>query len=338
MNSFNIILAGCGEMSNTWLDYITQRNNAKIVGLVDVNIHAATKMAKRRHLDVQIFSDLTKALKETEANLVIDVTVPSAHKQIVTTSLEEGCHVFGEKPMAESIEDALAILKVSRQTGNKYSVMQNRRYIKEIRALRHGITCGTIGTLTSVHANFFIGAHFGGFRDVMDHPLILDMAIHTFDQARFISGANPVSVYCHEYNPMGSWYKGNASAVCIFEMSDGSVFTYNGSWCAEGMNTSWDSDWRIIGTEGSIFWNGVSPPMCEIIDKDKELGFINPMKKIELPCHWEGREGHWGCLDEMFASLEQDRLAETDCNDNINSMKMVFGAIESAKTGKKIKL
>src|SRR5690625_630642 len=125
MNSFNIVLAGCGEMSNTWLDYITQRNNATIVGLVDLNIHAAIEMAKQRHLDVQIFSDLSKALEETKANLVIDVTIPSAHKQIVTTSLEKGCHVFGEKPMAESLEDAETILKVSRQTGNQYSVMQN---------------------------------------------------------------------------------------------------------------------------------------------------------------------------------------------------------------------
>ena len=37
----------------------------------------------------------------------------------------------------------------------------------------------------------------------MDSPLVLDMAIHTFDQARFITGANPISVYCHEFNPPG---------------------------------------------------------------------------------------------------------------------------------------
>ena len=41
----------------------------------------------------------------------------------------------------------------------------------------------------------------------MESPLLLDMAIHTFDQARFITGADALSVYCHEFNPAGSWYR-----------------------------------------------------------------------------------------------------------------------------------
>ena len=53
---------------------------------------------------------------------------------------------------------------------------------------------------------------------------------------------------------------------------------------------------------------------------------------------WDGREGHAGCLDEMFAALSEGRKAETDCEDNIQSMKMVFGAIESSKHAKKITL
>lgn len=336
MDSFKIIVAGCGGMSNTWLDYATKREDAEIVGLVDVHLEAAKKIAEQRNLKVPTFSDLAQAIEETKANLVFDVTIPAAHKQIVTTALKAGCHVFGEKPMAESLEDAQAVLEVANQTGNKYTVMQNRRYLKHIRAFRDLLSNDTIGTVGSIHANFFIGAHFGGFRDLMDHPLILDMAIHTFDQARFISGADPVSVYCHEYNPPGSWYKGNASAICIFEMSDGSVFSYNGSWCAEGMNTSWEADWRVTGSKGTARWDGNSNPTYEVIDSDQQPGFINSMKKGEVSSDWTGQEGHWGCLDEMFASLKEDRLAETDCHDNIESMKMVFGAIESAKKKQKI--
>lgn len=56
-------------------------------------------------------------------------------------------------------------------------------------------------------------AHFGGFRDKMPSPLILDMAIHHFDLARYMSGADPVAVYAKEFNPAGSWYKGDVSAT-----------------------------------------------------------------------------------------------------------------------------
>ncbi len=333
-----IIVAGCGGMSNTWLDYLEKRDNAKIVALVDLYVETAQAMNEKRNWNVPIFSDLSQAIKETDADLVFDITIPSSHKQIVTTALEAGCHVFGEKPMTENMEDARELIRISEKTGKQYSVMQNRRYLKQIRGFSDFVKGGSIGKLGSLYADFFIGAHFGGFRDVMDSPLILDMAIHTFDQARLISGADPVSVYCHEFNPEGSWYKGNASAICIFEMSNGSVFSYRGSWCSEGFNTSWESNWRAIGEKGTILWDGVTPPICEVIDESKEKGFIHSTKKIPIPCDWSHQEGHWGCIDEMFSAIEEKRLAETDCRDNIKSMAMVFGAIESAKTGQKVML
>src|SRR5699024_9406358 len=209
-----------------------QRDNAEIVALVDLNLEMAEQKSKERKLDVPLFSDLEKAIQETEANLVFDVTIPAAHKQIAATALKKGCHVFGEKPMAESLQDAEEMIEVVKQTGRTYSVMQNRRYLKSIRSLRDYIYNKQLGSIHTLNVDFYLAPHFGGFREQMDHPLIVDMAIHTFDQARYISGSNAVSVYCHEYNPTGSWYDGNASAVCIFEMENGAVFTYRGSWAA----------------------------------------------------------------------------------------------------------
>lgn len=333
-----IVVAGCGGMSNKWIENTAQRNNAAIVGLVDIIEANAQKMAERHGLSVPVFTDLSAAIAETGANLVFDVTIPSSHKHIVTAALKAGCHVFGEKPMAETMEDASQLLHMAEQTGKAYSVMQNRRYLRNIRSFRSIIADRIIGEPGSIHADFFLGPHFGGFREVMDSPLILDMAIHTFDQARFISGADPVSVYCHEYNPPGSWYQGNASAFCIFEMSDGSVFTYRGSWCAEGLNTSWESDWRVMGSLGSIRWDGTGLPMAEKVSEPGAPGFIRPLQNVQVEAAWEGREGHDGCLDEMFEALETGRLAETDCRDNIKSLAMVFGALESAKSGKKVRI
>ena len=189
-----------------------------------------------------------------------------------------------------------------------------------------------------VNADFYLGAHFGGFRDLMDNPLVLDMAVHTFDMARFISGSDAVSVWCREFNPGWSWYKGNASAVCVFEMAGGAVFTYRGSWCAEGVNTTWESDWRLVGERRTAIWNGREPPWAEIVAPREKSDFINKGTRVEAPLAWPGREGHVGCLDEMFASLIEGRPAETECTDNLETMEMVFGAIESSRTGKTVKL
>src|SRR5579859_7939188 len=132
-------------------------------------------------------------------------------------------------------------------------VSQNRRYHAQLLALRRLIAT-EIGTLGILNSDFYLGPHFGGFRDEMDNPLILDMAIHTFDAARYLSGADPLAVYCEEFNPTWSWYRGDACATALFEMTGGLRYTYRGSWCSEGRMTSWEAEGRAVGPRGTATW------------------------------------------------------------------------------------
>ncbi|GIO29208.1 MULTISPECIES: Gfo/Idh/MocA family protein [Paenibacillus] len=332
-----VVVAGCGGMANTWVDYVIGREDGEIVGLVDIHLEAATAMAERKGLSCPVFTDVKEAIASTEANLVFDVTIPSSHHHIGIAAMESGCDVFAEKPLAESIRDCLDIVQTSNRLGRTHAVMQNRRYDPRIRSFRNLIAEGTIGRPGFIGADFFLGPHFGGFREAMDSPLLLDMAIHTFDQARFLLGANPVSVYCHESNPPGSWYEGNAMAVCIFEMSDGSVFNYRGSWCAEGAPTSWEASWRVTGERGTAIWDGHGEPFAEVVAAaDHTDRFIREYERIPGKPVAMNHTFHHGCLDEMFAALHEQRKPETDCSDNLFSMAMVLAALESAKTQSKV--
>jgi len=333
---FRVALAGCGGMANTWVKYALSRNDIGIVALVDIEEEKAKNLAKNHGLKCGIHRDISEAIRSSDANLVFNVTTPSAHRDIVIAALESGSDVFGEKPMATSMDEAKEMVAAAEKNGRTYAVMQNRRYNKNIRALRELLASGAIGDLGFACTDFFLGPHFGGFRDVMASPLILDMSIHTFDQARFITGLDPVSVYCHEFNPRGSWYKGDAAAVCIFEFSDDSVFSYRGSWCAEGFPTSWEASWRIVGSKGTAIWDGKNAPSYEVVAQSGKAKFVSDLRRVVAEPSWDGREGHFGCLDEMFSALVEGRKAETDCTDNIKSMAMVFGAIESARAGRKV--
>lgn len=334
-----IVVAGCGSMANTWIEYTKTRDDAQICALVDIRPEAADALRERHGLDCGIYTDIKTAIVETGANLVFDITIPASHFEISTSAMQLGCNVFSEKPLAETMSQCTEIVKLADCTGQSHAVMQNRRYDPRIRALRALLQADTIGRTGFYSADFFMGVHFGGFRDMMDSPLLLDMAIHTFDQARFISGANPISVYCHEFNPPGSWYAGNAAAICIFEMSDGSVFNYRGSWCAEGAPTSWESSWRITGERGTAIWDGRNTPYAEVVAAgDQEGKFIRDYTRIDAPSISLSHTFHHGCLAEMFLALEEKRPAETDCRDNRYSMAMVFASLESARLGVKINI
>ena len=130
---------------------------------------------------------------------------------------------------------------------------------------------------------------------------------------------------------MPSYYKGDIAAVAIFEMDNGAVFTYNGSWSAPGCGTGWNGHWRAIGEKGSAVWDGGGDAHAEIVSEDDASQIIKPQN------NWVSVNTHHGaCFDEMFAALQGGKAPETICTDNIKSIEMVFGAIESSRTGKKV--
>ena len=330
-----VVLVGCGGMSGTWLRVATQMDAVEVVGLVDIRPEAARQRAKEYSLEKAIIeTDLKTMLDKTAPDIVFDCTVPEAHVPVTLEALKHGCHVLGEKPMADSMENAKKVVAAAMEAGKHYAVIQNRRYDQRIRRLRNFLTSGAIGRLTTVNCDFYIGAHFGGFRDHMAHVLLLDMAIHTFDAARFITSADPVSVYCKEWNPSGSWYDQDASAIAIFEMTDGIVYTYRGSWCAEGLNTSWESDWRIIGEKGSVKWDGGDRFEVQVVSATG--GFFSDVEDMEIPVHEEPGKagGHAGLIREFVHCVQTGEVPETICTDNIKSLAMVLGAIESAQSNR----
>lgn len=336
MKKFKILQVGCGGISDAWLGTYSEREDVEVVGLVDLNLENATDKKIKYRLECDVYDDFEKAIKITKPDIVIDNTIPEVHHKVVITALNNGCDVFGEKPLADTIENAIEMVQKANDTKKSYFVMQNRRFLKDISSFREIIKENKIGKLGFLSALFYLGPHFGGFRDIMDSPLILDMAIHTFDQARFISDCDPISVYCHEFNPAGSWYKGNASAVCIFEMTDNVVFTYNGSWCAVGNQTSWESEWRAMGSKGAAVWDGKNPPWYELNNVNTNKACISEIIKVKPEYKWDKNEGHVGCIDDMINALKEKTPAQTDCNDNIKSLAMVMAAIKSSKEQRKV--
>jgi predicted dehydrogenase len=325
------VLVGCGGISRTWLRGMADLERLEVVGLVDIVQQAAEARAQEFALDgAEIGTDLEAVLRATQPDVVFDCTVPEAHTEVTLAALAHGCHVLGEKPLADSRVHARQRVAAAEASGKLFAVIQNRRFHPGIRRLRRFLSAGTIGPVTTVNSDFYLGAHFGGFRDHMEHVLLLDMAIHTFDAARLIADADPIAVYCREWNPSGSWYDQDASAAATFELSDGIVYSYRGSWCAEGLNTSWESEWRIVGEMGSVTWDGGDAFQAQVVAATG--GFRSEWRDVEVPpLHPNDKVGgHAGQIADFLECVRTGRTPETICTDNIKSLAMVFGAIESA--------
>jgi len=293
------IMVGCGGISQAWLSNIVEMDNVQMVGMVDLMPEVAKTRAEQFGIpDALIGSDMDQVIRATQPDVLFNCTIPAAHVDVTIRALEQGLHVLGEKPLADSMENAHKMIAAADKAGKIFAVIQNRRY---------------------------------------KHVLLLDMAIHTFDQARYLTGADPVSVYCKEWNPSGSWYDQDASAICIYEMSGGIVYTYRGSWCAEGMNTSWECEWRMIGEQGSLLWNGEERIEGQKVAKTG--AFFSEHDPIVVPDDFDAGTkvgAHGGVIREFIDCVRNGGTPETIATDNIKSLAMVFGAIESAETGRRV--
>ncbi|WP_192180869.1 Gfo/Idh/MocA family protein [Mesorhizobium amorphae] len=334
----NVVLVGCGAMSKHWLDAVRQVDGLAIVGLVDLDAERAKARAREYELTSAVIgTSLDAVLDQTRPDAVFDVVVPAARRDVALSAFAHNCHLLTEKPLADSPENARAIVEAARRAGRVHAVVQNRRYVANVRRIRRFLDSGAIGAATSIHADFFVAPHFGGFREEMAHVLLLDMAIHTFDAARYMVGGEPASVYCQEWEPASSWYRQGSSANAVFDLGGGKVFTYAGSWCAAGFRTSWEGSWRIVAEHGSLTWDGHDALTAELVLPVRD-GLFDKTEPVEVPPldPADRVDGHLGIIRDFMHAIEAGTEPETRGADNIKSLAMVFGAIESAETGRRV--
>ncbi|MGI4790210.1 MAG: Gfo/Idh/MocA family protein [Janthinobacterium lividum] len=334
MTIYKALLVGAGGMGQAWAKNLKEHPDVEIGGWVDVKPGAAASAADTLELSqTHTGEDLGKALAEVQPDFLVDVTIPESHHSVTLQSLAAGIPVLGEKPMASSMAQAREMVAASEKAGKLYMVSQSRRYDARIQAFRELVVEQT-GILGILNSDFYLGAHFGGFRDEMASVLLLDMAIHTLDAARYVSGADPLSVYCEEFNPPWSWYQGASSATALFEMTGGLRYTYRGSWSSEGHDTSWESDWRAVGPRGTALWDGQGPPTAAVVIGTD--GFTRLTAPVEGEVLHDTPGGIAGSLRDFLNALQTGATPMGECHDNIKSLAMVFAAIESSATGKRV--
>ncbi|MBG6084394.1 Gfo/Idh/MocA family protein [Zhihengliuella flava] len=339
-----LVQVGAGGMGRNWLRTIAASEAAELVGVVDLNLDTAraalADLTAGGADDVVLGTSVAEVAARAGADAVVNVTVPAAHRVVNEEALFAGLPVLCEKPAAPTVAEALRQAAAARAAGQLLMISQSRRYFAALDALVGQV--GQLGEIGAVDCGFFKAPHFGGFREEMDHVLLVDMAVHHFDAARRVIGADPVSVYCEEHNPGWSWYRGAANAQAVFEFDGGARLTYSGSWCAPGLETSWNGQWRISAERGTALWDGDNAPTVHVPGAGEGVagagstaaGAGEPRQAEVVPREQEIA----GALAEFIDCLRTGRSPETEAAENLRSLAMVEAAVASAESGERVRI
>ncbi len=336
-----VIQVGVGGMGNAWLGAVQRSSTVDFAALVEIDAAIADQQAAAYGLDRSlIFRALPEALAQVAADAIINVTPPQFHREISVLALEAGLPVLSEKPLAGTLDDARAIVDAAERTGVLHSVAQNYRYRPLTQTIKRVLDSGRLGAVGAVSVEFYKGPHFGGFREEMPQPLIVDMAIHHFDLLRFFLESDARSIGARSWNPPWSWYNGDASAAAQISFASGVQASYVGSWCSQAFETSWNANWRFDCERGVLRVQDDVVRVQRLLDVGADGGALRNLHSQPevVPPVEMAREGQDYLLDEFVKAINCGGITATSAQDNIATMELVFGVVRACETGESVEL
>lgn len=272
MEKLKVGLIGMGRMGKRYAELLHYK--IKHVELIAVSSISPVELdyAKQVMGINQVYSDYRQLLILNELDAVFIVSSTQQHSTHFIEALNEGIHVFCEKPLALNVDECLKVVKAAESKPSQISMVGfNRRFDKSYQYAKDKIDAGLIGKPIMVRSQTVDLDEFTGFQASYGQQsggIFLDYNVHDIDLVRWYLGSDFATVYA-----MGDAYKHEVFA----KMNDADhVMTVgrmeNGTMCqivasrlaAHGHDTYTE----ITGTEGSLrIGRPAGANLVEIYDK-----------------------------------------------------------------------
>lgn len=200
-----------------------RRNKLTDVRVVwDENAEAAKLFAAEHDLEVE--SDLELLLARSDIDGVIVDTATADHPAVIAAAIRAGKHVFTEKVLAISTDDAAFLISLATEKGIVLAVSLQRLVEAPILTVKRLIDSGAVGQITASRIRYehhgavgvpWIPEHFFN-REQTGGGALIDLGAHPIYLAMLVHGAAPTSVTAHTSHVTGREVEDNAVAVMEF--------------------------------------------------------------------------------------------------------------------------
>ena len=340
--AYRMIQVGTGGMGAAWCRYILPPFRAEgrleVVAAVDINPAALAHATEGLGLPAErCYTDLDRALAENPADFCTVVVPPAAHEQVVDAALAHDLHVLSEKPIADTLAGSIRIARKVRQAGRKMGVTMSHRFDQDKSTLRHELRSGRHGPLDYLICRFTCDcrrfASWGRFRHEMPDPLMIEGAVHHLDILADLAGARCETLYAQTWNPPWGEFAGDSQGLVTMQFENGVRAIYEGAKAnAVGLNT-WGQEYFRAECKGATL----------VLDRRRLERFSygagnNPPSAAteEVPLRERPRWAHGWLVEQFLDWLDGGEPMATNVEDNLQSVALIFAAVESSRTGQPV--
>src|SRR6202167_486842 len=235
--------------------------------LVGRNLEKVSRLAERHGIK-RVAKDLESALANPEDTIFFDAGSTQMRVPLLSRAIEAGKHVYCEKPLSETLQESLFLVRLARKHGVKSGVVQDKLYLPGLRKLRMLKDAGFFGRIFSVRGEFGYWV-FEGDLQTAQRPswnyrredgggMTVDMLCHWRYVLDHVFGA-VARVNCldvthipQRWDENGKPYKCTAddAAYATLQLENGIVAQFNSSWAVR-VNRDELFEMQVDGTEGS---------------------------------------------------------------------------------------
>ncbi|MBC7223588.1 MAG: Gfo/Idh/MocA family oxidoreductase [Anaerolineae bacterium] len=245
-------LVGAGRIARVHARNITDLPGCRLVGVYDPDPEQVRRFA--RDFSIAAFASLEDLWASPEVDAVAVCSPLFAHRDHVVGAARAGKHIFCEKPIALTLDQADEMIAAAREAGVVFMVGHVVRFMVEYCRIQEWAAQGVLGELRGAYAARLSGISAGSWRGWMLQPgrglAVLDAHIHDLDYLLWLLGpARRVRAAGWRF-PTGTW----AHATSWVEFAGGHVAVAEGSF-AVPQGFPFTMYLRVIGSEGAAVFS-----------------------------------------------------------------------------------
>ncbi|WP_434511855.1 Gfo/Idh/MocA family protein [Desulfitobacterium sp. AusDCA] len=340
MKPVGIAAVGLGRWANVLADAYTRSEKVKLISCFSRTAEKREKFGNRFHCENDATLEALLARKDVEMVLV---TVPNdQHASVIEQCARAGKHIYVEKPISVSVDDAKRIDAVIKETGVKFLCGHSSRRLGALRKIKEMIDTKEIGEVSVIEAVFSnergLELKKGNWRgDPVRTPAgpLTQLGIHQIDNLQFLLG--PVKRVFNFGKPMYTEVDNITVNTTVLEFKNGKQAYLGTNWACPGVFSI-----NVYGTKANLFYeldfswwsnSDVTDKHSSLIKREFASTSDDPDNrilrdvKVDFPVIDHLRVE----VEEVAEAIRNDGETEISAEASLRNLAVVLAAVKSVK-------
>lgn len=334
MKKINVGIIGVGRIGKVHTESITGNIPEAVVKIVaDKFMNDETKAWAASKGIKNTTTDYREILDDPEIDVVLICSSTDTHAQFIQEAAKAGKHIFCEKPVDSDINRIIKTMKIVEESGVKFQIGFNRRFDHNFKAIKQAVNDGKIGDTHMIKITSRDPEPPNPAYIHLSGGMFMDMTIHDFDMARFLSGSEVEEIFVQGavlVDPEIGKQGDIDTAIITMKFVNGVIGSIDNSRKAA---YGYDQRAEVFGSKGSVHSENdtlsrIVISTSEGITGEKPLFFF-----LERYMDSFIQE-----MKEFFIAIDTDGEVAVGMIDALRPVQIAEAAMESMKTGLPVKV